>query len=133
MTLERTQGIGLPAPKLINGITAMEVELPVRYYRAVPSARPKGLQESIWTLDAAHTALIELHCWNFGFPGAPPLPEEFWVFMGSPQNHDKMFGVVTQVIAPLLEGSPVIPVRERTLAAAKAAVSAERCDSALAR
>src|SRR5258707_3556579 len=39
------------------------------------------------------------------------------------------------LIAPagLLDGSPVTPVRESTLAAANAAVSADRCASALAR
>ena len=33
------------------GISAMKIELPVRYYCAVPAARPRGLQEVIWKLD----------------------------------------------------------------------------------
>jgi nicotinamidase-related amidase len=99
----------------------MTIELPVRQYCAVPSRQPKGLITTPWTLDVARTALIELHCWNFGFPGAPPVPEEFWVFMGSPQNHDRMFGVVTQVIAPLLEagrraGMPIVHVQPEDVA-----------------
>jgi nicotinamidase-related amidase len=94
----------------------MKIDLPVRYYCAVPSPRPKGLQEVIWTLEVARTALIELHCWNVGFPGSPPVPEDYWVFMGSPQNHERMVGVVTHVIAPLLNagrsaGMPIVHVQ----------------------
>jgi nicotinamidase-related amidase len=98
----------------------MKIELPVRYYRAVPSAQPKGLQELIWTLDAARTALIELHCWNVGFPDSPPVPEDYWVFMGSTQNHERMMGVVSHVIAPLLEagraaGLPIVHVQPESV------------------
>jgi nicotinamidase-related amidase len=99
----------------------MKIELPVRHYRGVPASRPEGLATTTWTLDPARTALIELHCWNFGFPGAPPVPEEYWVFMGSTQNHDRMLGVVTQVIAPLLEagrraGIPIVHVQPESVA-----------------
>jgi nicotinamidase-related amidase len=97
------------------------IQLPVRYYCAVPSGRPRGWVTESWTLDLAQTALIELHCWNVGFPGSPPVPEDYWVFMGSPQNHDRMVGVVTQVIAPLLEagraaGLPVVHVQPESVA-----------------
>lgn len=111
----------------------MKIELPVRYYCAVPSARPKGLQELTWTLDVARTALIELHCWNVGFPGAIPVPEDFWVFMGSLQNHERMVGVVTQVIAPLLEagrqaGMPIVHVQPESVARRYPELSAPRPD-----
>jgi nicotinamidase-related amidase len=97
------------------------IELPVRCYCAVPSRHPKGLVTSSWTLDVARTVLVELHCWNVGFPGAPPVPEEYWVFMGSPQNHDRMVGVVSQVIGPLLEagrraGMPIVHVQPESVA-----------------
>jgi nicotinamidase-related amidase len=98
----------------------MKIALPVRYYCAVPSGRPKGLQESTRALEVARTALIELHCWNVGFPGAVPVPDEFWVFMGSPQNHERMADVVTHVIAPLLEAArqarmPVVHVQPESV------------------
>jgi nicotinamidase-related amidase len=97
------------------------IHLPVRFYCAVPSYHPKGQVTETWTLVVARTALIELHCWNVGFPGSPPVPEEYWVFMGSPQNHDRMVGMVTQVIAPLLEagrgaGMPVVHVQPESVA-----------------
>jgi nicotinamidase-related amidase len=99
----------------------MNIELPVRHYRGVPASNPAGLVTTSWTLDTAHTALIELHCWNFGFPGAPPVPEEYWVFMGSTQNHGQMFGVVRHVIAPLLDtgrraGMPIVHVQPESVA-----------------
>jgi nicotinamidase-related amidase len=69
----------------------------------------------------AHTALIELHCWNVGFPGAPPVPDDYWVFMGSTQNHERMVWMVTEVIAPLLDagrraGMPVVHVQTESIA-----------------
>jgi nicotinamidase-related amidase len=100
----------------------MNLELPVTYYCAVPSRSPRGRVTETWTLDLARTALIELHCWNFGFPGEPPAPEEFWVFMGSPQNHDRMLPIVGEVIAPLLDagrraGMPIVHVQPESVAA----------------
>jgi nicotinamidase-related amidase len=80
----------------------MEIGLPVRYYRAVPSGRPQGLVEEKWALDPAKTALVALHCWNIGCPGGIPAPEQFWVFVGSQQNHVLMWQIVTEQIAPAL-------------------------------
>lgn len=111
----------LPIAKLLEGAPTMTIELPVRHYCAVPSRHPRGLVTASWTLDVTRTALIELHCWNVGFPGAPPVPEEYWVFMGSPHNHDRMVGIVTQVIAPLLEAGrradmPIVHVQPESVA-----------------
>lgn len=99
----------------------MNIDLPVRHYRGVPASNPDGLITTPWTLDVARTALIELHCWNFGFPGAPPVPEDYWVFMGSTQTHEQMVGVVRHVIAPLLDagrraGMPVVHVQPEKVA-----------------
>jgi nicotinamidase-related amidase len=100
----------------------MKFVLPVRYYCGVPSAQPRGLVTETWELEAERTALVALHCWNVGVPGGPPVPEAFWVFMGSPQNHDRALGIVTQVIAPLLDIArharlPVIHVQPESVAA----------------
>jgi len=98
----------------------VELKLPVRFYRAVPISRPQGLVEETWSLDTAKTAFVELHCWNIGCPGAIPAPEDFWVFMGSPQNHELMWRVVTEEIAPALRaarriGMPVVHVQPESI------------------
>src|ERR1041385_7464257 len=99
----------------------MNIELPVRHYCGVPAADPKGLLTESLSLDPARTALIDLHCWNFGFPGAPPVPDDYWVFMGSTQTHERMVGIVTEVIAPLLDagrraGVPIAHVQPESIA-----------------
>lgn len=99
----------------------MTLDLPVRHYRAVPSHAPRGPVTTTWRLDPARTALIELHCWNVGVPEGLPVPEDYWVFMGSAQNHERAAGVVTQVIAPLLDlgrraGLPIVHVQPESVA-----------------
>lgn len=94
----------------------MQIEMPVRFYRAVPTSNPDGLVEEKWTLDVARTAFVELHCWSIGCPGGIPVPEEYWVFEGSPQNHEYMWRAVTEEIAPSMQvaravGMPVVHVQ----------------------
>jgi nicotinamidase-related amidase len=74
----------------------------VRFYRAVPSRNPDGTITETWDLDFAKTAFVSLHGWNVGCPGGPPVPEEFWVDMGSPQNHEVGWCVITEEIVPAL-------------------------------
>jgi nicotinamidase-related amidase len=98
----------------------VEITLPVRFYRAVPTSRPEGLLEEEWTLEAARTAFIELHCWNVGCEGGVPVPEDFWVFMGAPQNHDVMRRVVAHEIAPAMQaarriGMPIVHVQPESV------------------
>jgi nicotinamidase-related amidase len=100
----------------------MTLELPVTHYRGAPSAEPDGRVTASWSLELARTALIELHCWNIGFPDAIPVPPDFWVFMGSLQNHERMVPIVEEVIAPLLHagrraGIPVVHVQSESIAA----------------
>lgn len=99
----------------------MSLELPVTFYRGVPSAAPEGRVTENWSLDPGRTALIELHCWNVGLPGEVPVPADYWVFMGSLQNHERMVPIVTEVIPPLLEaaraaGMPVVHVQPERVA-----------------
>lgn len=94
----------------------MQIELPVRFYRAVPTSNPDGLVDEKWTLDVAKTAFVELHCWNIGCPGGIPVPEQYWVFEVSPRNHEYMWRTVTDEIAPSLQaargiGMPVVHVQ----------------------
>ena len=94
----------------------MQITLPVRFYRAVPTSNPRGLVEEDWTLDVARTAFVELHCWNIGCPTGIPVPEEYWVFEGSPQNHAYMWRAVSEEIAPSMVaargvGMPVVHVQ----------------------
>src|SRR5688500_16599313 len=98
----------------------MTLELPVRSYCGVPAADPRGLVTDTWTLDLERTALIELHCWNIGFPDGPPVPPDYWVFMGSLQTHERMVPIVRDVIAPLLAagrrvGMPVVHVQSESI------------------
>ena len=77
----------------------MTIELPVRFYSGAPAAAPRGLVTETWPLDLERTALIELHCWNIGFPGGVPVPPDYWVFMGSLQNHEAIAGFSRVVAA----------------------------------
>jgi nicotinamidase-related amidase len=81
------------------------IRLPVRQYVAVPSGNPRGLVTETWELPVAEAAFVELHCWNVGMPGGLPVPDEFWVFMGSKQNHERAARVVAEVIAPCLQAA----------------------------
>ena len=94
----------------------MRIRLPVRFYRAVPTSDPVGLVEEDWALDVGRTAFIELHCWNIGCPGGIPVPEDYWVFEGSPQNHEYMWRAVIEEIAPSMQAArsvsmPVVHVQ----------------------
>lgn len=103
------------------------IDLRVQQYCAVPTSQPRGLVTADWRLDVARTALVALHCWNIGVPGGIPVPEDYWVFMGSPQNHAVMSDIVERVIAPLLDkargaGMPVVHVQTEPIAARYAAL-----------
>ncbi|NLH98997.1 MAG: cysteine hydrolase [Chthonomonadales bacterium] len=94
----------------------MAITLPVRFYRAVPTSNPVGLVEEPWDLDLHRTAFVELHCWNVGCPGGPPVPEDYWVDMGSPANHEAGWQIITEAILPCLQaaravGMPVVHVQ----------------------
>ncbi len=94
----------------------MRITLPARFYRAVPTSRPEGLVEEPWDLDVARTAFVSLHCWNVGCPGGPPVPEDYWVDMGSPENHEAGWQIIQEAILPCLEaarqvGMPVVHVQ----------------------
>lgn len=99
----------------------MTISLPVRFYRAVPASNPEGLVTEVWDLDVGKTAFIELHCWNIGCPGGISVPEDYWVFMGSPQNHEHMWRIVKEEIAPAMQaaraiGMPVVHVQGAQIA-----------------
>jgi len=83
----------------------MILRLPVRQYIAVPSANPRGLVTQTRELPVADTVLIELHCWNVGVPGGLPVPDDYWVFMGSQQNHERAARIMAEVIAPCLDAA----------------------------
>src|SRR5579863_10067140 len=98
----------------------MQITLPVRFYRAVPTSDPQGYVTEDRDLDLAKTAFVSLHCWNVGCPGGPPVPEDYWVDMGSPQNHAVGWGVITEEIVPALAaarriGMPVVHVQPESI------------------
>jgi nicotinamidase-related amidase len=100
----------------------MHITLPVRFYRAVPTSDPAGHVEEPWELELSRTAFIELHCWNVGCPGGPPVPEEFWVDMGSPANHAVGWQIINEAIEPCLQaarriGMPVVHVQPERIGA----------------
>jgi nicotinamidase-related amidase len=80
----------------------MQITLPTRFFRAVPSRKPDGYITEAWNLDLSKTAFVSLHAWNVGCPGGPPVPEAYWVDMGSPQNHEAAWEIITREIAPAL-------------------------------
>jgi nicotinamidase-related amidase len=80
----------------------MQITMPVRFYRGVPSRTPDGLVTEDWDLDFAKTAFVSLHAWNVGCPGGPPVPEDFFVDMGSPQNHEVGWCIINEEIVPAL-------------------------------
>lgn len=98
----------------------MQITLPTRFYRAVPSRNPEGHITEDWNLDLTRTAFVSLHAWNVGCPGGPPVPEEFFVDMGSPQNHEVGLCIINEEIVPALSsarriGMPVVHVQSETI------------------
>jgi nicotinamidase-related amidase len=81
----------------------MSISLPVRFYCPLPSDNAQGYVTETWDLDLEKTAFVSLHCWNVGCPGGPPVPTEFWVDMGSLQNHEVGWQVIQEQIVPALE------------------------------
>lgn len=100
----------------------MPLILPVRFYRAVPTSHPAGLVTEEWNLDRDRTAFVSLHLWNVGCPGGPPVPEDYWVDMGSPENHAVGWSIITDEIVPALTaarriGMPVVHVQPESIGA----------------
>jgi nicotinamidase-related amidase len=98
----------------------MKLTLPVRFWRAVPSRNPDGHITETWDIDLARVCFVSMHAWNIGCPGGPPVPEEFWVDMGSPQNHDAGWEIIVNEVAPSLEaaraaGLTVVHVQPETI------------------
>lgn len=90
--------------------------LPVRFWQAVPTGDPVGHVTDIFDLDPSRTAFVSLHCWNVGCPGGPPVPQEYWVDMGSPRNHVVAWQIICDEIVPALAaarraGLPVMHVQ----------------------
>lgn len=98
----------------------MNITLPVRFFRAVPTSNPAGHVTEEWNLDLNKTAFVSLHLWNVGCPGGPPVPEDYWVDMGSPQNHAVAWRIITDEIVPALAaarriGLPVVHVQSEII------------------
>ncbi|HZO88455.1 MAG TPA: cysteine hydrolase family protein [Chthonomonadaceae bacterium] len=98
----------------------MHITLPVQFYRAVPTSHPEGHVREDWTLDLNKTAFVALHCWNVGAPDGPPVPEDYWVDLGSPQNHELGWQVLTDALVPALAaargaGMPVVHVQSELI------------------
>jgi nicotinamidase-related amidase len=98
----------------------MHIILPIRFYRAVPSRTPEGLITEAVEMDIAKTAFVSLHAWNVGCPGGPPVPEDYWVDMGSPQNHEVGWQIITEEIVPALAaarraGLPIVHVQSESI------------------
>jgi nicotinamidase-related amidase len=79
----------------------MKIQVPIRLYCATPTHTPKGLVEETIDLETEKTAFVMLHCWNFGCPGGEPVPDDYWVFMGAPQNHEVAWHIMRDQIVPL--------------------------------
>jgi nicotinamidase-related amidase len=98
----------------------MHISLPVRFYRSVPSDTPNGMVTEEWDLDVTKTAFVSLHCWNVGCPGGPPVPKDYWVDMGSPENHVVGWHIIQEEIVPALAaarrtGMPVVHVQPESI------------------
>lgn len=97
------------------------LDLPVRFWSAVPSRNPVGHVEETWSIDPARVCFVSLHAWNIGCPGGPAVPEDYWVDMGSPQNHDAGWEVIESAVVPALgaareSGLTVVHVQPETIA-----------------
>lgn len=97
------------------------LKLPVRFWRSVPSRIPVGHVEETWDIDLKRVCFVSLHAWNVGCPGGPDVPEDFWVDMGSPQNHDVGWQIIEEAIVPALDaarssGLTVVHVQPETIA-----------------
>jgi nicotinamidase-related amidase len=79
------------------------LRLTERYCRCHPTddSMPGPVEEPI-ELDPRSTAFVSLHCWNIGFPDGPAAPLDYWVFMGSLENHRLCVDVVNDAIVPAL-------------------------------
>jgi nicotinamidase-related amidase len=92
-----------------------------RYYRTIPIDSP-GYEFEILELDPEKTAFVELHCWDIGCPGGPPLDNNFKVYMGSCQEvADETYRIMKSYIRPAMDGArsvgiPVFHVQDTTIA-----------------
>lgn len=101
----------------------MKLPLPVSFWRAVPSRNPDGHVPETQDIDLTRVCIVSMRAPNIGGPGGPggpPVPEEFWVDMGSPQNHAADWEVMVNKVAPSLEaaraaGLTVVHIQPETI------------------
>lgn len=75
-----------------------------RYYRTLP-IHDTGYEEEVLTLNADQTALVELHCWDIGCPGGPPVDPNYCVGMGYPETTEEAFRIMQTYIRPAMDAA----------------------------
>jgi nicotinamidase-related amidase len=86
------------------------LELPVRYYRAVPIDNP-GYEDEILSLDVNTTAIVAIHCWNIGCPDGPEIDLDYCVGAGWPQSMAEAARIMEEVMLPAMNEARRVGLR----------------------
>ncbi len=78
------------------------LQLPARYYTALPTDRPSYEQVTL-SLPVEKTALVGMHCWNIGCPDGPSVDTDYCVGMGWPQATQEAERTMAEVIRPAMD------------------------------
>lgn len=86
-----------------------------------PSLDGAGWFETAYDLDPRETGFVALHLWNVGDAGGPPIPEAFFVDMGSREAQLESVRLAERYIRPAIDASraagiPIFHVEPRNIA-----------------
>ena len=70
-----------------------------------PSLDGAGWAETPYDLRPEETAFVALHLWNVGDAGGPPVPDGFFVDMGTRAAQEELVAIAARYIAPAIAAS----------------------------
>ena len=70
-----------------------------------PTLDDAGWFETVYELDPRETGFVALHLWNVGDAGGPPIPDRFFVDMGSRESQEESVRIAERYIRPAIDAS----------------------------
>ena len=84
--------------------TAVALRLVGRHW-GTPSLDAAGWAEAVYDLDPRETGFVALHLWNVGDVGGPPVPDGFFVDMGTRAAQEESVRIAERYIRPAIAAS----------------------------